>query len=71
MMISTILIEVTITQIGLLADILGVLFLVPNLIWTKIGIPFHPTVWSFGWWRLVTGVLLVTGGFILQFVGTI
>jgi hypothetical protein len=58
------------TQIGLLSDIVGFSLLAPNLFWKKTGIPFHPKVWTYAWWRLVIGVLLVIGGFVLQLLGT-
>lgn len=58
------------TQYGLLADIVGFLLLIPNLIWTKKGIPFHPKVWEGAWFRMVIGVVLVIGGFCLQLFGT-
>ncbi|MBT4934379.1 MAG: hypothetical protein HOL66_13410 [Rhodospirillaceae bacterium] len=60
----------TFTQFGLLADIVGVMLLLPRLNWKKTGIPFHPTVWNRAWWLMVAGALLVVGGFVMQFIGT-
>jgi len=61
----------TFTQYGLLADIIGVTLLLPRLNWTRAGIPFHPMVWSWAWWRMMSGAVLVLGGFCLQFLGTL
>ncbi len=61
----------TLTQIGLLADILGfIVIAAPSLSWRKTGIPFLPKIGEWRWWMYVLGVTLVIGGFGLQFLGT-
>ncbi len=60
----------TLTQIGLLSDILGfIVIALPSLSWRKTGIPFLPKIGERLWWVYVLGVTLVIGGFGLQFLG--
>ena len=62
----------TLTQLGLLADIVGFTFLAGSgLFWTKVGIPFAAKMWEPKWWVMVTGVSLVVGGFFLQLLATL
>lgn len=60
----------TLTQWGLLADMFGVALLLPRLNFKRRGIPFHPKMWDLEWWQMVAGVVLVIGGFFLQFLAT-
>ncbi len=61
----------TLTQIGLLADILGfIVIAAPSLSWRKTGIPFLPKIGEWRWWMYVLGVTLVIVGFALQLLGT-
>ena len=60
----------TLTEIGLLGDILGFTVLAaPSLFWRKTGIPFLPKIGERRWWVYVLGVILVIVGFVLQFLG--
>ncbi len=60
----------TLTEIGLLGDILGfTVIATPSLFWRKTGIPFLPKIGEKRWWVYVLGLVLVIGGFGLQFLG--
>ena len=60
----------TLTQIGLLGDILGfIVIALPSLSWRQTGIPFLPKIGEWRWYVYALEVTLVIGGFGLQFLG--
>lgn len=60
----------TLTQIGLLADILGfIVIAIPSLFWRRKGIPNLPKMGDWRWGVYVLGVAMVIVGFFMQLLG--
>ena len=56
----------SITQIGLLMDILGFLLMAPTLSITEKFIPFEPVMGEWRWWLRLTAIVLIVLGFAFQ-----